>query len=84
MARTKTKAATAAPAAPDETKKPEQEVEPSMLEELGALIERQAQRIDHLEWKIDAIEKRIATQAPRTAEEIFRKGSDPFESRMRK
>lgn len=81
MARTKTKAATAAPA---ETAKPEREVEPSMLEELGALIERQALRIDQLEGKIDAIEKRLAMQAPRTADEIFRKGSDPFESRMRK
>lgn len=81
MRKTKPQAATAAPA---ETAKPEQEVEPSMLEELGALIERQAFRIDQIEGKIDALEKRIAMQAPITAEEIFRKGSDPFESRMRK
>lgn len=81
MRKTKPQAATAAPA---ETAKTEQEVEPYMLEELGAMIERQAFRIDQLEGKIDAMEKRLAMQAPRTAEEIFRKGSDPFESRMRK
>lgn len=52
------------------------------LDGLANLVNQQADRIKKLELKIDAVEKRNA-QIRFSGDDIFRKGSDPFEKRLR-
>lgn len=52
------------------------------IDELNGIVQNLVDRIAKLELKLDAVEKRNA-QIRFSGEDIFRKGANPFENRLR-